>query len=83
MSREHRDPIRNWRRGAWPALAAGEGGLIRVHATEFLLLSGAMIVLLVERHIEETARSVVTASTPLERTPRGPLLAAKLAAPAS
>jgi hypothetical protein len=42
-----------------------------------------MIVLLVERHVEETARSVVTASTPLERTPRQTLLAAKLATSSS
>jgi hypothetical protein len=60
---------------AWPALAAGEGGLIRAHATEFLLLSGAMIVLLIERHVEETARSSVDAGTLLEREPRRSLLA--------
>jgi hypothetical protein len=68
---------------AWPALAAGEGGLIRAHATEFLLLSGAMIVLLIERQLEERARPAVTASTPLERAPRSSLFAAKLAAPTS
>jgi hypothetical protein len=68
---------------AWPALAAGEGGLIRAHATEFLLLSGAMIVLLIERQLEERAQPVVTASTPLERAPRSSLFAAKLAAPTS
>jgi len=48
---------------AWPALAAGEGGLIRGHATEFLLLSGAMIVLLVERHIEESHPAAATSRT--------------------
>jgi hypothetical protein len=41
---------------AWPALGSSDGGLIRLHATQFLLLSGAMIVLLVERQIEEAAR---------------------------
>jgi hypothetical protein len=40
---------------AWPALGAGDGGLISVHATQFLLLTGAMIVILVERHLEEHA----------------------------
>jgi hypothetical protein len=42
---------------AWPAFGSGEGGLIRLHATQFLLLTGAMIVLLIERQIEEAARS--------------------------
>ena len=44
---------------AWPAFGAGDGGLIRLHATQFLLLTGAMIVLLIERQIEEGARSSV------------------------
>jgi hypothetical protein len=38
---------------AWPALRTGDGGLIRLHATQFLLLSGAMIVLLIEQQMEE------------------------------
>ena len=42
---------------AWPALGSGDDGLIRLLATQFLLLSGAIIVLLVERQIEEAARS--------------------------
>ena len=40
---------------AWPALASGEAGLIRLHATQFLLLTGAMIVIMIERQIEEGA----------------------------
>jgi hypothetical protein len=40
---------------AWPALASGSGVLIRVQATQFLMLTGAMIVLLVERQLDETA----------------------------
>jgi hypothetical protein len=40
---------------AWPALASGSGALIRIHATQFLMLTGAMIVLLVERHMDEQA----------------------------
>ena len=40
---------------AWPALGTGEAGLIRLHATQFLLLTGAMIVIMIERQIEEGA----------------------------
>ena len=40
---------------AWPALRSGDGDLIRLHATQFLLLTGAMIVVMVERQIEEAA----------------------------
>ena len=54
---------------AWPALGTGDGGLIRLHATQFLLLSGAMIVLLVERQIEEAARSSSEMTTVPERLP--------------
>ena len=50
---------------AWPALATGDGGLIRVHATEFLMLSGAMIVLLIER--EEGASPAEPAYEPRPR----------------
>jgi hypothetical protein len=68
---------------AWPALGSGDGGLIRLHATEFLLLTGAMIVILVERQLEETARSSLAAPVPAarERAPRRRLLAAELTAP--
>jgi hypothetical protein len=38
---------------AWPALDSGDAALIRLHATQFLLLAGAMSVILVERQIEE------------------------------
>jgi len=40
---------------AWPALGTGDVALIRLHATQFLLLTGAMIVIMVERQIEENA----------------------------
>ena len=40
---------------AWPALGSGDDGLIRVQATQFLLLTGAMVVVLVERHLDERA----------------------------
>jgi hypothetical protein len=39
---------------AWPALGSGDPALIRLHATQFLLLSSAMIVIVIERHVEET-----------------------------
>jgi hypothetical protein len=38
---------------AWPALHAGDAGLVRLLATQFLLLTGAMIVIAVERQLEE------------------------------
>ena len=38
---------------AWPALGSGSGELIRLHATQFLLLTGAMIVILIERNMDE------------------------------
>jgi hypothetical protein len=38
---------------AWPALISGEPTLIRLHATQFLLLMSPMIVILFEDHIEE------------------------------
>jgi hypothetical protein len=43
---------------AWPALRSGEPGLIRLHATQFLLLCGAMIVIAVERQIEEARAGI-------------------------
>jgi hypothetical protein len=42
---------------AWPALGSGDPSLIRLHATEFLLLSGAMILIVIERHVEESEMS--------------------------
>jgi hypothetical protein len=55
---------------AWPALGSGDAGLIRLHATQFLLLTGAMIVIMVERHIEEglaPASRPASAARPLEQ----------------
>ncbi len=39
---------------AWPAFASGDIGLIRLEMTQFLLLTGATIVIVVERQIDET-----------------------------
>jgi hypothetical protein len=36
---------------AWPVLGSGDGDLIRLQAVQFLLLTGAMIVISVERRI--------------------------------
>ena len=61
---------------AWPALGSGDGALIRLEATQFLLLTGAMIVIAVERHIlpeaarERTAESLPVATIAGEREPR-------------
>jgi len=51
---------------AWPALGSGDPALIRLHATQFLLLSGAMILIVIERHVEESemGKSEVMAAAP-------------------
>lgn len=51
---------------AWPAFAARDIGLIRIEATQFLLLTGAMIVIVVERQIDEAA-SARSAAAPSEK----------------
>jgi len=59
---------------AWPALASGDGGLIRLHVTQFLLLAGAMIVVSAERQAfadvgiaEAPAPTAAAAREPLQR----------------
>jgi hypothetical protein len=54
----------------WPALNSGDAALIRLQVTQFLLLSSAMIVLVVERHMEETGggRTNTSASAALPLT---------------
>jgi hypothetical protein len=52
---------------AWPAVHSGDAGLIRVHATEFLMLWGAMLVIVAERICEES--EAARAATPV--TPHG------------
>ena len=39
-----------------PALALDDAAQIRLHATQLLLLAGAVVVITVERHIEQSAR---------------------------
>ena len=54
---------------AWPALGSGQPGLIRLHATQFLLLTGAMVVVVVERQIEEGAKSASVTATERDPSP--------------
>src|SRR5262245_54274749 len=65
---------------AWPALSAADANLIRLDATQFLLLTGAMIVLAVERHMEEIALSARAADASDELAPRRHSLPVELAA---
>jgi hypothetical protein len=66
---------------AWPALMSGDGALIRLEATQFLLLSGAMIVLMIERQAEEHADAV--AGSTVTHGPHEEHLVAPLAARAA
>lgn len=49
---------------AWPAFASHDGALIRLEMTQFLLLTGAMIVILIERQIDETSGAIVATARP-------------------
>jgi hypothetical protein len=40
---------------AWPALRVGHAGQIQLYAAQFLMLTGAMIVIMIERQVEENA----------------------------
>lgn len=46
----------------WPALATGEATLVRLHATHALMLAGAVIVVVMERHIRASQGPVATRS---------------------
>jgi hypothetical protein len=48
----------------WPALQSADGGLIRLHAAQFLLVIGAMIVIAIERHMEQAPSPADTAHAP-------------------
>jgi hypothetical protein len=52
----------------WSAVVIGDGGLVRLYATEFLMLAGAVIVIVIERH----ASQPLAASPPSEQFARGP-----------
>ena len=63
----------------WPALGSGDGDLIRLQAAQCLLLTGAAIVIAVERRIaagrevEEDAERAQLPSAVSDRDPRSPL----------
>jgi hypothetical protein len=48
---------------ALPALALDDGALVRVYATQLLLVVGAVIVIVVERHIQEPHRALSRQTT--------------------
>jgi hypothetical protein len=56
---------------AGPAFASGDAGLIRLSASEFILLTGAMIVIAAERHLDESAhaRAAVSSGTAASAAP--------------
>jgi hypothetical protein len=63
---------------AWPVLSSGDGDLIRLQAIQFLLLTGAMLVVAVERHIvveDQIAERAPILAAAREREPQ-PRLAA-------
>jgi hypothetical protein len=45
----------------WPALKAGDAAVIRICATELLLLTGAFVVIIVERHIAAPTEAISAA----------------------
>ncbi len=49
---------------AWPGYMLGDAGVTRMHATQFLLLSGAAIVILAERHMLVAEQETLTAPAP-------------------
>jgi hypothetical protein len=49
---------------AWPALALDDVGQIRLYATQALLISSAVIVIMTERHIEQSVPAAVARRTP-------------------
>jgi hypothetical protein len=68
--------------GIWilPTLKLGGPDLIRLQATEFLLLTAAAIVIMIERHIEQGAQARAAAGVP---APAGAALAAALSLPSA
>jgi len=52
-----------------PTLTLGDPDLIRLQATQFLLLVGAATVIMTERHIEDSARARATRGAAVVRQP--------------
>jgi hypothetical protein len=63
---------------ALPALALGDAGLIRLYATQLLMVAGAVVTIIVERQIEKAPRYSRTTTVTLEqrgeRVPLGALI---------
>jgi hypothetical protein len=55
-----------------PTLTSGDHALIRLQATQFLLLAGAAIVIMIERHIEDSAQERATLAREREATQTSP-----------
>jgi hypothetical protein len=53
----------------WPALKTGDAAVIRTYATELLLLTGAFVVVTIERHI---SGAETTSAAPREAHDRAP-----------
>jgi hypothetical protein len=51
-----------------PALALDDVGLIRLHATQLLLIVSAVVVITIERHIEERHMAPAPAAIPQSST---------------
>jgi hypothetical protein len=49
---------------AMPALAFEDAGLIRLHATQLALVAGAVVVIVIERQIEQSAHTTTAAREP-------------------
>ena len=61
---------------AGPALVSGDPTLIRLHATQFLLLSSAMILIVIERHVEEAGPRCAAVGPPLNAQAKAQAVAA-------
>jgi hypothetical protein len=55
-----------------PTLKLGDPDLVRLQATQFLLLIGAAVVITIDRHIEERARMRAAAGSAAARAPETP-----------
>jgi hypothetical protein len=55
-----------------PTLTLGDPALIRLQATQFLLLAGAAIVIVIERHIEDSAQARATVAREREAKQTSP-----------
>jgi hypothetical protein len=66
-----------------PAVAFGDAALVRLYSTQMLLVAGAIIVVVVERHLGLDARPEVAANADTPALPVGALAAGPPPAPAA